>query len=186
VQIPEWFAEALQRQFGGRFLVRWSNARHCFVIDEKVARGLAIGSDRLEQKIRKKQPDVAEEYLFRLRHGTTPYVEVFPGNQAGCPRCRAKVLLRSREWIMAHCEACNKDFKAVHYDLGEMLLEELRHQDIYEHNTAEALFEEMDRSNAQKEKTDQREAKETLKDAVWDDWQRIMSVPRSTMLEKRA
>jgi DNA-directed RNA polymerase subunit RPC12/RpoP len=185
VVIPEFFEEALKRQFGGRYLVRWSNARSCFVIDEKVSRGVAITPARLAAKLAKKPPAEAEEYLFRLRHGTTPYVEVFPGNQAACPRCDAKVLLRSREWIYAHCEACNKDFKAVHYDLGDLLLEALRYQDIYEHDAEDRILADMDRANDAKVKANDRESKETLKEAVWDDWRQIMSVPRSTQLERR-
>lgn len=183
--VPEWFAEALRRQFRGKYVIRWSNARSCFVIDEQVARGHFIGPDRLEAKLRKLQPGVAEEYRYRLRTGTEPYVEIFPGNQAPCPSCGAKVLLRSRQWIMAHCDGCGKDFKAVHYDLGELLLEELRHQDVYEHNTPEALEAEMDAANERKERADQKAAKEPLAEAVWDDWRQIMSVPRSTQLERR-
>ena len=67
-----------------------------------------------------------------------------------------------------------------------MLLEALRYQDVYEHNAEERILEDMDRANDSKEKADKKQSRETLKDAIWDDWRSITGVARSTQTQARA
>jgi hypothetical protein len=38
MNIPEWFSEALERRFGGRFRVRWSAVEGVFLLEQKVRR----------------------------------------------------------------------------------------------------------------------------------------------------
>lgn len=175
MRVPEWFAHQLDVEFRGRFRVRWSNARHCFVIDEVTGRGTAMAPMRFYRKVQRLRPDLREEYLFRMAHGTTPYVEVYPGTRASCPACLSDVSLKTHTWEFAHCRACGKDFKAVHYELGWMLLEQLRYND-FERGGDERQVEEMDRANEAKEKGEVRENRNVLEAVVKDNWNQIAGI----------
>lgn len=173
--IPEWFEETLQRDFNGRFLIRWSSAKQCFALMERVARGVAIRPARLHQKLQRLSEADREEFLFRLRTGTNTFVSIYPGARCACPSCGAKVLLEKHRWQFAHCAACGKDFNAVAYELGHLLLERLRFLNL-ETGGDERIIAEMDTADAESKRQKKRDDRNYLEAVVKEDFNQIMNI----------
>jgi hypothetical protein len=175
MHIPEWFAEQLRRDFRGRYLIRWSEAKQCFQILTRIARGVAMRPARLHAKLQRLSEADRDEFEYRLRTGTEVFVSIYPGTAARCPRCEAKVPLTKHVWAFAHCTRCGKDFKAVSFELGHLLLEQLRWLD-FERGGDERILAAMDTANNAKVKGDKREDRNVLEAAVKDDVNQIFGI----------
>jgi uncharacterized Zn-finger protein len=173
VEIPGWFEDQLKRDFRDRYLIRWSEAKHCFMIMERQIRGLAYRPARLATKLQNLSEANREEFLYRLRTGTSIFVEIYPQGRAVCPRCEAKVDLDRQVWAFAHCPWCDKDFKAVSYDLGNLLLEQLRYLD-FDRGGDERILKDMDEANENKVRVDKRDDRNVLEAGVKEDWRQVV------------
>lgn len=179
MKVPEWFAEQLRAEQDRTYRVRWSNARSCFVVEQKAGRGLSTPPRRLMKKLErmKEVPDMVEEILTRARDGYLLFLEIFPSGRAGCPKCGAEVKLKPRVWEYAVCPSCAKDFPAVWFNLDGAVLEHLRYIDM-NRGGYERMEADQDRENDQIVKTAIKDTRASLSEAVWDDWRGLFQVPR--------
>ena len=171
--VPQWFEDQLTRDFRDRYLVRWSEAKHCFMIMERLIRGLGYRPARLAQKLQALDEENREEFLYRLRTETNVFVEIYPQGRAQCPRCDGTVYLDRQVWAFAHCGWCGKDFKAVSFELGHLLLEQLRYLD-FDRGGDERILNDMDRANEKKAEVDKRDDRNVLESAVKEDWRPVV------------
>jgi hypothetical protein len=180
VVVPEWFASQLALEFGGRFQVRWSEARSGFIIDERVARGHFMPSNRLALKLdalrRAGKSAEASEFLYRLQHGTVPFLEIHPSGRTTCPSCLVPVPLKPFVWEFAHCPGCQKDFPAVSCELGPAVLERLRYLDA-ERGGLERILADMDAQNDALVSGQEKAARADLEASIRDEWPRLVGIP---------
>jgi hypothetical protein len=171
--VPQWFEDQLRRDFRDRYLVRWSEAKHCFMIMERQIRGLAYRPARLARKLASLDEANREEFLYRLRTGTHVFVEIYPQGRTTCPRCKGTIHLDRQVWAFAHCEWCGKDVKAVSYDLGHLLLEQLRYLD-FDRGGDERVLADMDKANEKKVAGEKRDDRNVLEAGLKEDWRKVV------------
>lgn len=117
--VPESFSRALNRQFDGRFRVRFSVKRQTFQIEEKcdVARLAPI------------EIDAADDHLIRAVDGYSFFAEVTPGTTCLCNRCGQDTYAVSKEFRSTVCPRCTKKSIRCYWPLDDSLLEHLRSTD---------------------------------------------------------
>lgn len=127
MQVSEEFSKQLEREFKGRFRVRWSNRRDAYQVEFKVQPGQV-----LEPPLDKDgQQNTFDDDYIRARDGYDFLVEVKRGDRMACPVCGFDVKLRPLQMREAKCEYCalhGRDGRvsAVFYPLNHILIEHLR------------------------------------------------------------
>ena len=122
--VPPEFAERLDHEFDGRLRVRWSIPEGAFVIEQKIARGLADLFPAEEH----------EDAKIRLRDGYLKIMSVRNGDRMPCPRCGLTLRVPKFEIRLLECGYCKRrgyDYQhpAGFFELNDRLLEYLRSLD---------------------------------------------------------
>lgn len=127
MHIPSEFADALHREFDGRFRVRWSPKREEYHVEYKVLPGQVLEPPRTKSG----EFDTYDDDYIRARDGYDFIVAIRRGDRMPCPHCglTMKVAhLEMREASCEHCKVRGRDgrYPAVFYPLNHILIEHLR------------------------------------------------------------
>lgn len=125
---PADFVRALDREFNGRFRVRWSPVRHRWQVEEKVGQGY-LDTPLVD--------DAHHDDWHRVRDGYTLYAEIAPGTTTPCPTivddwgtvCGADMKAEPYVLKQIKCATCGQGTNTGFFPLGEPLLEQLRFTD---------------------------------------------------------
>ena len=123
MEAPSAFKESLKMQFNDRLRVRWSNSKHEWQIEEKIAR--PTGDYSLD--------DPNDDHL-RLRDGYGYVCSVTPGDRMACPKCGNELKVPIYHFAEVKCDYCQVKGRPSsvivgHFPLNDMLLEHLRKLD---------------------------------------------------------
>jgi hypothetical protein len=116
---PESFTSALTAQFGGRFRCRWSQARHRWQLEKKVATAILPPAP----------VDPRNDDIIRAVDGYDFYAEVCPGTTTACEHCGGDMKATIRSFTRTTCERCGEKSIACFWPLTDSLLEQLRSTD---------------------------------------------------------
>lgn len=116
---PESFVRSLTDQFGGRFRVRWSQSRHRWQLECKVATTILAPSP----------VDPRDDDMIRAVDGYDYYAEVCPGTLTPCEHCGKDMQATVREFRRIECPHCREKSIACFWPLTDSLLEQLRSTD---------------------------------------------------------
>jgi hypothetical protein len=127
MEVSAEFSKQLEREFDGRFRVRWSNRRDAYQVEFKVQMGQVLEPP---MTINGSYDTYNDDYI-RARDGYDFLVEVRRGDRMPCPNCGFTVALIPMQMREAQCEYCTlrgKDGRvsAVFYPLNHVLIEHLR------------------------------------------------------------
>lgn len=116
---PESFSRALDRQFDGRFRVRFSIKRQTWQLEEKcdVARLPPV------------EIDPADDDLIRAVDGYSYFAEVAPGTTCRCPRCGRDSAAVVKAFRATACNKCGLKSVRAYWPLDDTLLEHIRETD---------------------------------------------------------
>lgn len=121
-RVPEGFQERLDREFGGKIRVRWSDQLNEWHVEQKVRRGLA-GQGIVEDRY--------HDDVIRYKDGYVWILSFKQGTQFDCPRCGLTLKAPSRATEMVSCGHCRaKGYEhrwvASHWPMDETLIDYLK------------------------------------------------------------
>ena len=135
--LPEWFEEALEREFQGRLRLRWSARRKEWHIEEQVGRGIFDVP---------KVVDPYDDRTIRARDGYRFVAAVQPKPSRPCPQCHLALDVPELAFREVRCAYCG--FKGLsgrmvlaYFPLGEKLLEHMRRHDPLKGRTQQNVKE---------------------------------------------
>lgn len=133
--IPDEFASELEDMFHGRFRLRWSEKRACFMLEQKVQTGQLLAPPPIDPDAPDHFDTYSDEWI-RFRDGYFLTMEIRPGDRMPCPVCGLEVkvpILETRESICFNCVLQGRDgkYKAAYYPLNHLLLQHIRDIDPY-------------------------------------------------------
>lgn len=150
MQAPEEFVERLNQVFGGRYRIRWSDARNEWHIEQKVRRGIAEGfadvNPRHVKRAREKHDD-----LVRARDGYVLTMAVKAGTRDYCKTCNTQLSVPAFETQVITCPYCASRGRHSHqtagyFPLSDSLIDHLRYIDA-ENDGIDRVTEAVNRSN---------------------------------------
>ncbi len=132
MRVPDDFAALLQREFNGRFRLRWSDKRREFHLEQKVYTG-QIMEPPMDDSGRW---DTFSDEHQRAVDGYMLTMVIRDGDRMPCPVCGATVRVPIMETREAHCDNCKNHgldgkYKASFYPLNHTLIEHLHDIDPY-------------------------------------------------------
>lgn len=138
--IPNWFEEALEREFRGRFRIRWSKFRREWHIEQRAGRAMHDLP---------RQVGVDTDRYLRARDGYTFFAAVQPRDTRPCPECHFPMAVPHLAFRESRCDYCGYKGKSgrlvlAYFPLGEKLLQHLRSK-LPHHN--ENVLKEIDLHN---------------------------------------
>lgn len=120
--IPTWFEEALEREFRGRFRIRWSGKRKEWHLEQRVGRAVWDAP---------RVVDPNDDRTIRARDGYAFFAAVQPVPIRPCPVCHLSIPVPYCTFREVRCEYCG--YKGLsgrlvlaYFPLGEPLLQHLR------------------------------------------------------------
>jgi len=140
MQVPEGFARQLQREFDGRYRLRWSHKFGEWNLEQKVGLGMADAPFRL---------DPEDDSLIRAKDGYWFVMAIRTGETMPCPviidrqtkaRCGAEVkvpVMETREAVCLRCQLAGRDGRtaAAYWPLSDALIQHIRRIDaVLGHN----------------------------------------------------
>lgn len=133
MNIPEYFKEALETRFQGRFRIRWSDVEGVFLLEQKVRRAIAEGFAPIVIKSERHRK-LTYENQVRARDGYVLSMKITPGTHTYCPRCNAKMNVPVYKTAQVACPICAQSgyrsvFAGGHWPLNDSLLHELDRTD---------------------------------------------------------
>ncbi len=148
---PEQFVRDLERNFHGRMRIRWSNQKHEWVIEEKVARGL------LPDEYTAADNDNA----IRLRDGYGLVCSVKTGDRMPCPRCKLELKVPVHEFAEVRCPFCahqgrSESIVAGYFDLNDRLIQHLRRISA-EYTWRDEILDEVKTSEIKQQESQERD-----------------------------
>lgn len=165
MNIPQWFAEALESQFLGRLRVRWSPQAHQFLIEQKIGR----------RKLPKRRVSELDDHGIRLRDGYEFVLGVTPGSRAQCPHCGNDSKVPVMQMKFATCDSCGKEFRACHWPLGDGLLEWLRFTDPYR-DGLERMLKDVEAQDLNRDLKAARAKKNEREDILRDNFTKLFQI----------
>jgi hypothetical protein len=174
---PDSFVEKLDREFRGRLRIRWSHERGEWQIEQKIRRGLFPGT-----KPSKLGWDETTDAYIRHRDGVVHVLSVRTGTVMPCPKCGTELKVPYYDTHFVGCPLCrmrgyNTAFAAVHFPLGDGLLDYLRKIDP-ENPLSERLAEDLDRQNELLAETMERDALRNGTAEASERYNRIVGIPQ--------
>lgn len=147
MDIPLWFASALQAEFQDRLRIRWSVQRSAFHIEQRVGRPTAVPREQ----------DEHDDRTVRARAGFDLFCEVARGDRLPCPECGQLLKLTPFAFVEATCARCRDRQREGRWGVGffplnDSLLQYLRRCDttLIDHRV---LLRNLDEENARLEET---------------------------------
>lgn len=133
--IPDEFQRELDDTFHGRYRLRWSDKRHEFHLEQKVATGQVMEPPPIDPE----SPDHFDTYSdewIRARDGYFYVMTIRNGDRMPCPVCGLIVKVPVMETREGHCESCKAHgrdgrYLAAYYPLNHILIQHLRDIDPY-------------------------------------------------------
>jgi hypothetical protein len=166
---PTDFRRALAREFHDDLRLRWSQVRRTWLLEAKAGRGLFDIPVAAEEWRR------ADEQI-QLRDGYRPFMEIREYPKMPCPGCGAGLKLKPFESIQATCPRCKATSTVACYPLGDTLLDRLRQlnpKGTYRQN----LAREVDRHNAARTRSAEREVSTTVEAGTRDLYNDMVGIP---------
>lgn len=179
--IPEEFVERLEREFGQKYRIRWSDARNEYHIEQKVRRGLAEGFANVNPKNRR-QWRARHDDLVRVRDGYVLTMAVKPGNFTHCSECNSKIPVPSYDTAVIQCEFCKMKGRARYeiagyFPINDALLYHLKKIDAHSGGT-ERVREAVDRGNRMLEREQSGNLRRPIEAAVRERFNRLVGIPQ--------
>lgn len=120
--VPQTFSEELEKEFGDRIRVRWSDQWNEWHVEQKVRRGLAASPSKF---------DPYDDTLIRHKDGYVWIMSVKQGTRFDCPKCGLTLKAPTRETKQVSCDHCrmkgyNHQWIASHWPLDHTLIEHLK------------------------------------------------------------
>ena len=153
------FTDRLQRDFGDRLRIRWSQASQQWLIEQKVGRAAIPARPGSE----------LEDGWIRARDGYALVLTISPGDRERCQRCGETVRLPVYDFRETSCPRCGKLTRSCYWLLNDHLLEHLRWIDPLR-DGPRRMAKDADRATQDAEKSRNRaasnETESILKDAI--------------------
>lgn len=123
MKIPAEFNRRMRREFPD-LRIRWSKARNCWAIEQKVGRG-ALAPFRISE---------VDDSFIRARDGYWLVCYVQQNRKFGCPECNLELkspIMRFAEVTCPYCKLRDKDARIMtgYFPLNTTLIEHLRSTD---------------------------------------------------------
>ena len=168
---PKSFTDRLEREFNGRYRIRWSNVRNEWLIEEKLARGV-LGSFSAEER---------NDVFIRMRDGYGLVCTVRTGDRMPCSKCKSELKVSVKEFAEVVCGYCQQQGRsssivAGFFPLNDDLIYHLRriNPDTPWHET---LLSEVKEQNKQREKQIDREIDKVAQSAWGDNHRQLFQTP---------
>lgn len=121
------FAEELNKEFNGRFRIRWSEKRQVWQLEQKVRPGLELEPPVNESG----EYDTYDDAYIRARDGYWLIQTITAGDRMPCPICNNTLHvphMRTAEVQCRRCQLMGKDgrYMAGYYPLNHTLIEHLK------------------------------------------------------------
>jgi hypothetical protein len=180
------FEDKLLSTFRGRLLIRWSNQRGEWHIEQRIRRGLLEGIAPT-----KKGWDESSDAYRQYRDGTVLVMAVRTGDRMPCPRCGTELKVPYMETEHLKCFGCkrlkgeNRHVVAVYMPLGDVLIDHLKAIDP-ERSHSQDLDERVDAANVKLEDAMVRAAVLQGDAAVHEDYRRIVGIQQVGLSGKTA
>ena len=134
MHIPEDFTERLERQFRGRYRIRWSDTRNEYLIEQKVRRGVAEGFVDVGLNSTAQLRRHADDYI-RARDGYVLTMAVKPGTRTWCHECNTQMDVPAFDTAVLVCPFCRSKGRyraqvAGYFPLGDTLIDHLKMIDV--------------------------------------------------------
>lgn len=131
--IPEFVTEQIERRFGGRFRLRWSNVENVFLYEQKVRRALAEGFAPKEFKSERHRKQTYEAHV-RRQDGYMLTMKIAAGTTVECPTCGGDIKVPAFRSAQTHCGFCKSKgrqsvFNGGYWPIGDTLLDHLDKMD---------------------------------------------------------
>lgn len=167
---PQQFVADLDRNFHGRMRIRWSNQKHEWQIEEKVARGL------LPDMYVSSENDTA----IRLRDGYGLVCAIKTGDRMPCPKCNTELRVPIHEFAEVRCPFCahrgrSESVIAGYFDLNDRLIEHLRKISA-EYAWRDEILNEIKHDTERREVSQERELDNIAQAALSDGYNRMNEV----------
>lgn len=172
MQIPTRLQEKLDREFGGRIRIRWSDFRQEWHVEQKVGRAT-------HPKFYVSNED---DLAVRARDGFSLVMRIRPGDRMPCPACGTTLKVPVNEIREVTCEYCryrghDGRHVASYFDLdSDRLVEHLIRIDPTRH-WSHKLVERLDAANDALLKQREREFKNTIESVTKDNFRQIADIP---------
>ncbi len=124
-RVPDEFIERMEREFGQRLRVRWSDYWDEWQVEQKIARG------------KTGQPILHNRYhddTVRYRDGYAWVMSIKQGTQFPCPKCGLTLKAPTRETVLVSCQHCHSKgyehrWLACHWPFDQTLIEHFKQMD---------------------------------------------------------
>ncbi len=179
---PEEFVERLEREFGQKYRVRWSDARNEWHVEQKIRRGIAEGFANVALKNTQQRRN-REDDLIRARDGYVLTMSVNAGNHTYCHECNTKMSVPSFETAVIFCPFCRLKGRQRHqvagyFPLGDSLIDHLRKIDS-ERGGTDRVVAEVDRSNQWMLAQNERKFRNHIEAGVKDRFNRLVGIQQT-------
>lgn len=169
--VPSDFDDRLRDEFDNRLRVRWSYWEGAFVVEQRIARGLADAFPVTE----------GDDDRIRLRDGYLKVMSIRNGDRMPCPQCGFTLRVPIFETRLISCEYCRlkgypHQFPAGFFELNDRLIEYLRSIDPLK-GAARRNRDRVDSTNRRIERSHDRMSDNLLEDAVSDNFNQIAGIP---------
>lgn len=180
MQAPEDFVERLNQTFGGKYRIRWSDARHEWHIEQKVRRGIAEGfidlNPRHLERKRQKWDD-----MIRGRDGYVLTMVVSPGTRSECPICHSEMKMPAFQTAVVTCDFCASKGRRSqkvggYYPLSDVLIDHLRRIDV-DNDGNDRVAESVDRHNEFLAYEHRMNLRRPVEAAVQERFNRLVGIP---------
>lgn len=169
---PSGFTAQLQREFGGRLRIRWSDKRGEWHIEQRVGRAVV-------------PPRFVSDYdddSIRARDGYAFVMAIRPGDRMPCPGCGFTVkvpVMHSGEVRCDYCRSRERDgrYAAAYFPLGTALIQHLRRIDpLLGWN--KNLAAEADARNVAVLRDKEKAVEDAIYGGTSENWKRIAGIPQ--------
>jgi hypothetical protein len=182
MSIPEYFAEALETRFGGRFRIRWSDVEHVFMLEQKVRRALAEGFAPIVIKSERHRKLTFENQV-RARDGYVLSMKITPGTHTYCAKCDAKMDVPAFKSAQIPCPVCAQSghrtvFAGGYWPLSDALLHELDRTDP-DRGGSERVYKAQQAAQMFAEKQQEWEITNPAEAAFKERFNRLVGIPQT-------
>lgn len=182
MSIPEYFTDALETRFGGRFRLRWSDVEHVYLLEQKVRRALAEGFAPIVIKSERHRKLMYENQI-RARDGYVLSMKITPGTHTYCTRCDTRMDVPAHTMAQVACPICAQQghrstFAGGHWPLNDALLHELDRTDP-DRGGSERVFKSQQAAQQFKEKQQEWEITNPADAAFRERFNRLVGIPQT-------
>lgn len=124
-QVPQEFQEKLEREYGNRIRIRWSDYWGEWHVEQKIARG-KVGQPILQDRY--------HDDTIRYRDGYAWVMSIKQGTKFDCPSCGLTLKAPTRETELVSCWNCRSKGRehrwlACHWPFDETLIDHFKKMD---------------------------------------------------------